>query len=43
VLEAGYRDRISVLPWIRVHGGESDALRDEPRFQALVDRMNLPR
>ncbi|MDH7512899.1 MAG: hypothetical protein QHH14_08135 [Clostridiales bacterium] len=42
LLEACYRDRVPVLPWIRVHGGEYDALRDEPRFQELLKRMNLP-
>jgi len=42
LLEACYRDRVPVPPWIRVHGGEYDALRDEPRFQELLKRMNLP-
>ncbi len=42
LLEACYRDRVPILPWIRVHGGEYDALRDEPRFQELLKRMNLP-
>lgn len=42
LLEACYRDRVSVLPWIRVHGGEYDALRDEPRFQEMLKLMNLP-
>lgn len=42
LLEGCYRDRVPVLPWIRVHGGEYDALRDEPRFQDLLKKMNLP-
>ncbi len=42
ILEACRRDRISVLPWIRVHGGEYDALRDEPRFHELLKKMELP-
>ncbi len=42
ILEANYRDHISILPWIRVHGGEYEALRDEPRFRELLKLMNLP-
>lgn len=42
VLEGCYRDRVPVLPWIRVHGGEYDSLRDEPRFKELLTKMNLP-
>ncbi|MBN2200006.1 MAG: protein kinase [Candidatus Aminicenantes bacterium] len=42
LLEVCYRDRTSVLPWIRVHGGEYEPLFKEPRFQALVKKMNLP-
>ena len=42
LLEACYRDRVPILPWIRVHGGEYDKLRDEPRFQDLLKKMNLP-
>jgi TolB-like protein/Flp pilus assembly protein TadD len=40
-LEAAFQARSSTLPWIRVHDGELDALRDEPRFQDLLRRMNL--
>jgi TolB-like protein/tetratricopeptide (TPR) repeat protein len=42
LLEACYQDRVPILPWIRVHGGEYDALRDVPRFQELLKKMNLP-
>lgn len=42
LLESCYRDRTSVLPWIRVHGGEYEPLFNEPRFRELVKRMNLP-
>ena len=41
-LEAAYQARVSGVPWIRVHGGAWDDLRDDPRFQQLVRRMNLP-
>ncbi len=42
VLEHCYQLRVSVLPWIRVHGGEYEPLFDEPRFQALVQKIGLP-
>jgi adenylate cyclase len=41
-LEAAYQAHITALPWIRVHGGDFDGLRDDPRFQDLVRRMELP-
>jgi TolB-like protein len=41
-LETAFQARWSTLPWIRVHGGDWEALRDEPRFQALLRKMNLP-
>ena len=42
-LEAGYEAHWVTLPWVRVRGNSiSDALRDEPRFQALLQKMNLP-
>jgi TolB-like protein/tetratricopeptide (TPR) repeat protein len=42
-LEAAFEAHPSSLPWVRVRGGGFDELRDEPRFQALLRRMNLPR
>jgi serine/threonine protein kinase/tetratricopeptide (TPR) repeat protein len=41
-LEAAYEAHRATLPWIRVRGDGLDALRDEPRFQDLLRRMNLP-
>jgi adenylate cyclase len=41
-LEAAYESHRSTLPWVRVHGGPFDALRDQPRFQDLLRKMNLP-
>ena len=39
----GYEAHWVTLPWVRVRGNSiSDALRDEPRFQALLQKMNLP-
>jgi serine/threonine-protein kinase len=42
LLEECYRDRTPILPWIRVHGSGFDSLRGEPRFRALLEKMNLP-
>ena len=41
-LEAAFKAREPTLPWVRVHGGEFDALRGDPRFQDLLRRMHLP-
>ncbi len=42
LLEGCYQDHSPIVPWIRVHNGEFEALRDEPRFRELLKRMNLP-
>ena len=40
-LEVAYDERDGWLPMIRTTA-EFDALRDDPRFQDLLKRMNLP-
>ena len=45
VLEKAYEAHRATLPWIRVHwkaGGGFDAVYDDPRYQDLLRRMNLP-
>jgi TolB-like protein len=42
VLEAAYKVHQSTLPWVRTRGFGWDAMFGDPRFQALVRRMNLP-
>jgi TolB-like protein/Tfp pilus assembly protein PilF len=45
VLEAAYEAHRATLPWISVHweaGGGFEAVYDDPRFQDLLRRMNLP-
>jgi tetratricopeptide (TPR) repeat protein len=41
-LEAAYKDRHSLLPWLTDNPVYAP-LRSDPRFQDLVRRMNLPR
>jgi TolB-like protein/Tfp pilus assembly protein PilF len=41
-LEAAYKERHSFLPWLRDNPAYAP-LRSDPRFQALVRRMNLPK
>jgi tetratricopeptide (TPR) repeat protein len=42
VLETARQARQSTVPWLRVRGFGLDAFFDDPRFQGLVRRMNLP-
>ena len=41
-LERGYQERSSVTTMIRVAVWWTDRLRADPRYQALVRRMNFP-
>jgi len=40
-LETAYKERNSLLPWIRDNPAYAP-LRSDPRFQALVEKMKLP-
>jgi hypothetical protein len=42
VLEEAYEARVPFVPWARVRGLGYDALHDNPRFQDLMRRVNLP-
>ena len=41
-LDIAYKERDSLLVWLRFFPGINDLLRDDPRFQDLLRRMNLP-
>jgi TolB-like protein/Flp pilus assembly protein TadD len=41
-LEAAYKAHRTSLSAIRIHGGGWESMFDDPRFQDLVRRMNLP-
>jgi len=41
-LEAAYKAHRTSLPAIRIRGGGWESMFDDPRFQDLVHRMNLP-
>jgi len=40
-LERGFEEHAIAMPWVSVDP-VYDPLRDEPRFQTLLRRMNLP-
>jgi hypothetical protein len=40
-LERGFEERSSQMPWLSVDPAY-DPLREDPRFKALLRRMNLP-
>lgn len=40
-LEAGYRERAAWMPFLKVDP-RMDGLRSDPRFEALMCRMNFP-
>jgi TolB-like protein/AraC-like DNA-binding protein/tetratricopeptide (TPR) repeat protein len=39
--DTGFKERDVVCVWMKVHW-HMDPLRDEPRFQALIEKMNFP-
>ncbi len=42
VLEDAYKAHQPTVPWIRARGYGWDSMHEDPRFQDLVRRMNLP-
>ena len=41
-LERAFEEHDALMPWLRALPVFYDPLRDEPRFKALLQRMNLP-
>ena len=44
-LDIAYRARVDWFPWIASHngyGGVLEGIRDDPRFQEIIARLNLP-
>lgn len=44
-LERAYESRSDWLPWVvleNAYGGSVEPIRDDPRFQVIVDQLNLP-
>jgi hypothetical protein len=44
-LELAYEDKCDWLPWVglkNAYGGAVEPMRDDPRFKAIVEKLNLP-
>ena len=44
-LDDCYESRVDWLPWIALeqgYGGVLEEIRHDPRFQALITRLNIP-